>query len=259
MEHIQGSISWVPAKSITYVIDILFDYCWKPKSHLQYLAVIHLPWLRLLIIPDLQFLRRGFFPDSLHQSGTLFLPENNPIKLYPQKALVPPIFYCWFHIPGHSALLISPCFFQEHCWEIYLISEADKKKHQWREQENEGFFIACLPHRADPMWYEAWLSPLGQQIIHTSDTENTLGIISSSNLLISCIVLTFHISIFWSLETLLRPERFNQFSELLFLLIIFLLSAFSVEVWGKHWLAGYHPDLNIQNDLVQKIFKSHRS
>lgn len=49
--------------------------------------------------------------------------------------------------------------------------------------------------------------PLGQQIIHTSDTENTLGIISSSNLLISCIVLTFHISIFWSLETLLRPER----------------------------------------------------
>lgn len=75
----------------------------------------------------------GDFLHSLQQSGTLFLPENNQIKLYPHKALVPPILYCWFHIPGHSALLISPCSFQEHCWEIYLISEADKKKHQWGE------------------------------------------------------------------------------------------------------------------------------
>lgn len=65
---------------------------------------------------------------------------------------------------------------------------------------------ACLTEQIQCAIRPGYL-PLGQQIIHTSDTENTLGIISSSNLLISCIVLTCHISVFWSLETLLRPER----------------------------------------------------
>lgn len=138
MELMLKIIRLVAVKSIAMSL-ILCVCFFRLKSHVRYLAVIHLAWLcwmeeRFPAHHSQSSVREKgiFFPDNLKQSIILFLPENNLIKLQPHRA-VSPILYHWFHISGCSALLLSLSSFQSHCWEIYLLSDADKKKHQWRK------------------------------------------------------------------------------------------------------------------------------
>lgn len=125
---------------IPIAVDILFDYCWKP-SHLQYLAVIHLPWLRLLIIPSLQFLRRGFSRQFASVWNSLSYGKQSQPNCVPPEILFHPFSIALISHPGHSATDF-PCFFRNTA-EIYLISEADKRNTTRGNRKMKAFH--CLP------------------------------------------------------------------------------------------------------------------